>query len=64
MQRFDVVAVQRSAERWGLPYNAICIMCLGVIKVTAFKGTHVCSENCRKDRDNDHTPASGMLNEK
>jgi len=31
-----------------------CCMCGKKIKTQIFKGTGVCGENCRKNRDNDH----------
>lgn len=34
-----------------------CSECGKEVKVQIFKNTGVCSENCRKDRDNDHEPA-------
>lgn len=33
-----------------------CIMCGQKIRMQIFKGTGVCCEQCRKDRDNDHEP--------
>lgn len=33
-----------------------CKICRKKIVVQIFKGTDVCSEKCRKDRDNDHEP--------
>lgn len=37
----------------------VCCICGKDIKIQIFKGTGVCSENCRKDRDNDHAPFRG-----
>jgi len=41
--------------------NNICCMCLNVIEIQIYKGTGVCSEQCRKDRDNDHEPSRGIV---
>lgn len=38
-----------------------CIICGQQIRTMAFMGTGVCSEMCRKERDNDHAPATGMV---
>lgn len=35
----------------------VCSECGKKIKVQIFKNSGVCSELCRKDRDNDHGPA-------
>ncbi len=40
-----------------------CTQCGQPILVMAFKGTGVCSELCRKKRDNDWLP-TGMKNKK
>ena len=50
------------ASKLKVSTNNICCMCLTEIKVMAFKNTGVCSEDCRKDRDNDHEPATGIIN--
>lgn len=39
----------------------ICIMCGRRIKTLIFKGTGVCCEDCRKDRDGDHEPSRGLV---
>jgi hypothetical protein len=39
----------------------LCTMCGAKIKTLIFKGTGVCSEDCRKDRDGDHEPAQGIV---
>lgn len=36
-----------------------CTECGNKILIQIFKGTGVCCENCRKNRDNDHKPALG-----
>lgn len=36
-----------------------CEVCGKQIKMMSQLGTGVCSEFCRKDRDNDHGPAGG-----
>lgn len=33
-----------------------CTECGKNVEVMCFRGTGICSENCRKDRDNDHSP--------
>lgn len=38
-----------------------CKICHKPVMVQIFKGTGICSDLCRKERDNDHLPASGML---
>ena len=58
----DIKAIAWTAKHFGLKKRDICILCLKPIKTIAFKGTGVCSENCRKDRDNDHEPATGGVN--
>lgn len=35
----------------------ICTECGSEVKTMAFRKTGVCSESCRKDRDNDHEQA-------
>jgi len=52
-------AIAKRAKSLGLASNQICCMCLKVITVQIFKNAGVCSENCRKDRDNDHQPFRG-----
>lgn len=34
-----------------------CSICKKKIKIMIYKSTGVCSENCRKERDNDTLPA-------
>lgn len=53
----DIRQVQ--AAKHGVTLNNICCMCLKKIKVQIMKNTSVCSERCRKDRDNDHLPFRG-----
>jgi len=43
--------VKRAARK------GICIICKKKIVMQIFMGTNVCSENCRKARDNDFKPA-------
>lgn len=38
----------------------VCVIDGNLITVMIFKGTNVCSENCRKVRDNDHEPARAL----
>lgn len=49
--------IQRAncALQEGVQMKDICHMCGQVIMMMAFKGTTVCSELCRKDRDDDHS---------
>lgn len=35
----------------------ICAVCSRAVLTMTFKGSGVCCEDCRKDRDNDHEPA-------
>ena len=42
-----------------MPKNDKCSVCGKPTKVAIFRGTGVCSENCRKSRDNDWLP-TGM----
>lgn len=37
-------------------FGGLCGQCGREIEVQIFKGTGVCSEQHRKDRDNDHAP--------
>ena len=37
----------------------LCTMCGKKITTQIYKGSGVCSENCRKDRDDDHEPFRG-----
>ncbi len=39
----------------------LCIMCGAKIKTLIFRGTGICSDDCRKDRDGDHEPSRGMV---
>ena len=41
-----------------------CTICKKPVMVQIFKGTGLCSDLCRKDRDNDHEPASGTLDKR
>ena len=43
-----------------LPDNSHCQICAKPILVQIFKGSGVCSELCRKDRDNDHDVARAI----
>lgn len=45
----DLVAL--AAEEKGVDRRDICVVDLKVIQAMAFKGSGVCSENCRKTRD-------------
>lgn len=40
--------------------NNVCCICGKDIKVQIFKNSGVCSELCRKDRDNDHDVARAI----
>lgn len=51
--------IKQLAEFYGTLVNNVCVMCGAEIEMMAFKNTGVCSENCRKDRDNDHQPFRG-----
>ena len=50
----DVVEVR--ATEGDLRPNEVCCICLRKIKVQIWKNSGICSEQCRKDRDNDHEP--------
>lgn len=39
----------------------LCIMCGKKVVTMIFRGTGVCCEDCRKDRDGDHEPAGGIV---
>ena len=58
---YDPATLERAARDQGQRVNNICCMCLKVITITVFKNTGVCCGNCQKDRDDDHTPAGGMI---
>ena len=49
-------SIDRVAEALGVERRDICCICLRPIKTQIMKGSGVCSELCRKDRDNDHEP--------
>lgn len=51
--------IVKRAQALGVAENMICCMCLELIRIQIFKGTGVCCEHCRKDRDNDHEPFRG-----
>lgn len=51
--------ISKRANALGVLPNNICCMCLNLIQVQIFKNEGVCSEKCRKDRDNDHQPFRG-----
>lgn len=43
--------IDQTAKALQLEANNICVVCTAVIEVMAFKGTGVCSELHRKERD-------------
>ncbi len=54
------VKLTHLALKHGGSIKDYCVMCGSKIKVQIFKGTGICSENCRKDRDDDHAPARAL----
>lgn len=46
------------AKHHGCPVSNICVICARKIVVQVYMNSGVCCEQHRKDRDNDHTPAS------
>ena len=38
--------------------STVCMICNKEIKIQIFMGTDVCSEDCRKKRDNDFGPVN------
>ena len=52
--KLDMVQRAHCASMQGALLKDCCIMCGLKVEVMAFKGTGVCSELCRKDRDRDH----------
>lgn len=46
--------LQEIAKHLSLPVRSICTNCGSEIRVMSFRGTGVCCELCRKDRDGDH----------
>lgn len=55
------VALAHKALQQNCNVRDLCKMCGTKIKTLIFRGTGVCSEDCRKDRDGDHEPASGIV---
>jgi hypothetical protein len=53
--------IRLAAEDKGVDENMICTVCLATIQVMSFKGTAVCSELCRKRRDNEYTPMDQVV---
>ena len=53
---WDAATIHYYATTLGVDKNNICCICLKVVEVQILKGSGVCSELCRKDRDNDHEP--------
>lgn len=51
--------IETTAKQFNVDHLNICCMCLKPIKVQIMKNSGVCSELCRKDRDNDHVPFRG-----
>lgn len=48
--------IQQSAKIHGRLVNDVCCICLRKITTQIYRNSGVCSEQCRKDRDNDHAP--------
>ena len=60
-QPLDRMALAHKALQQNCNISDLCIMCGKKIKTLIFQGTHICSDDCRKDRDGDHEPARGIV---
>ena len=52
--------MSKSRDDYVVPGVETCSVCGGEVKTMTFRKTGVCSENCRKIRDNDHEPARAL----
>jgi hypothetical protein len=55
------VVLAHYALKQNCKISELCIMCGKRIRTAIFRGTGVCCEDCRKDRDGDHEPAQGIV---
>jgi len=53
--------VEDIAQDYSVPVKNVCTNCGGIIQVMCFRGTGVCSEICRKDRDGDHSKSHAII---
>ena len=63
LQIFPLTPIQLAhcAVTQGCKVSELCVMCGIKIETMSFKGTGVCSELCRKDRENDHSKSHAII---
>lgn len=58
---FHPEIIAKEAKDLGVQPHDLCCMCLKKIETMCFRFTGVCSELCRKDRDNDHSKNHAII---